>query len=73
MELPWHGARKMADKLFRSGVKGKEGRRKSVDLKKRKEILRIKYKDKSKNQLTNADVFEYVKEIMANELGLADS
>lgn len=43
----------------------------SRDLGRRKNILKEKHKGKRKDQLTNADVFEYVKEIMANEFKLS--
>ena len=33
-----------------------------------KKVLAEKHKDKTKSQLTDADVIEYVREIMANEL-----
>ena len=45
---------------------------KEVDLKFKKDALKEKFKDKKKSQLSDADVAEYVKELMANDLGLEE-
>lgn len=37
-----------------------------------KKVLAEKHKDKTKSQLTDADVLEYIKEVMANDLAIAD-
>jgi hypothetical protein len=38
-----------------------------------KKVLAEKHKDKTKSQLTDADVIEYVKEVMSNDLSIPDS
>ena len=37
-----------------------------------KKVLAEKHRDKTKSQLTNDDVIEYVKEVMANDLSIAE-
>ncbi len=48
------------------------GSEKQRDLGKRKNLLGKKLKNKTKKDLTNADVMKYVKELMANDLNLRD-
>jgi len=37
-----------------------------------KKVLAEKHKDKTKSQLTDADIIEYIREVMANDLSIAE-
>ena len=45
----------------------------SRSLANKKKVLAEKHKAKNKSQLTDADVIEYIKEVMVNDLSIADS